>query len=287
MYAKLIHFFSKFAIKYLGNYTTSLKELVEKSNLPIIYEKYLGQLFFYSLLSFILFLLYFFYLFIYFWKFNLIISFISALILSITMASAVATIFYFYPFYRYHKQLKDIERNFPLGVSYINIISKSGVPPEKIFEYAGNEKELGEFAKECERIHKYVNLIGKDITLGIREVALRTPSQKFRNFLEGFISTILSGGDLNLYLSGEAKKGISLYKERQKKITSIMSFFSDVFVVTLLIAPLILVIMLTFFSLIEQSFLGIKISYLVSLLTYIFLPLFGAIFLIILHKIKI
>jgi flagellar protein FlaJ len=287
MYERLIHFFSRIGLKYFGNYTKSLKELVEKSNLPIIYEKYLGQLFFYSSLSFFVFLLYFFYLFLFFWKFDLLISFISALTLSTTITFLVATVFYFYPFYRYSKQLKDIERNLPLGVSYMSIISKSGVPPEKMFEYVSEEKEFGEFAKECERIHKYVNLIGKDITLGIREVASRTPSQKFRNFLEGFISTILSGGDLDLYLSGEARKGISLYKEKQKKFTSVMSFFSDVFVVALLIAPLVLVIILTSFSLVESRFLGIEINYLASLTTYLFLPLFGVAFLIILHKVKI
>jgi len=287
MYEKIIRFFSKKVAKYFRKYTLPLKELVEKSNLPIIYEKYLGQLFFYSLLSFFLFLFYFLFLFVFFWKFSLLISFISSLLLSATVTSTIATIFYFYPFYRYSKQLKDIERNFPFGVSYMSIIAKSGVPPEKMFEYLGKEKELGEFAKECERIHKYVNLMGKDITLSIREVASRTPSQRLRNFLEGIVSTILSGSDLNLYLSGEARKGMALYKERQKKITSIISFFSDIFAVSLLIAPPILVIILTFFSLIEPHFLGIEINYLALLITYFLLPLFGIIFLIILHKIKI
>ena len=287
MYQKIIHFFGNFGERIFGRYTQPLKELVEKSNLPIIYEKYLGQLFFYSFLAFIVFLIYFSYLFYSFWGYTFLISLISALILSFTMTFVVATIFYFHPFYRYNTQLTDIDRNLPLAISYMTIISRSGVPPEKMFKYVADSKEFGEISKECGRIYKYLHIVGKDITSAIEKIATITPSDKFRNFLEGFRATILSGGDLNLYMYNESRKGIEVYREKQKRYTSIIGFFSDLFITIVLIAPLVLVVILTSFSLVESTILGYRISFLIKIITYGIVPIIGIIFLIILNRVRI
>ena len=287
MYEELIQFFGKLGTKYFGKKLLPLKELVEKSNLPIIYEKYIGKLFFYCFLSINIFLVYFLYLFIIFWKFNFIISFLSSIILTMTLTSLIATIFYVYPFYKYNKQLEDIERNMPLGISYMNIIASSGVPPKQMFRYLGEAKEFGEFAKECERIYKYINFVGKDVISSVKEVAFRTPSEKFRDFLLGYVSTMSSGGNINLYLNEESKKGIGIYRERQEKYTSMMGFLADVFTVVLIIAPIVIVIILTSFSLIEPVFFSFEIKFLIKLITYVFVPLAGTMFLIILKKIRI
>ncbi len=287
MYQELIHLFEKLGIRFFGRVLQPLKELVEKSNLPIIYEKYVGKLFFYCFLSFDIFLVYFLYLFLIFWRFNFVISIVSSIMLTITLTSSIATIFYLYPFYKYKNQLESIEKNMPLGISYMSIISKSGVPPERMFKYLAEEKEFGEFSKECERVYKHIYLVGKDIISSVRVVASRTPSEKFKNFLLGFLSTILSGGNINLYLEEESKKGINVYKERQRRYTSMMGFLSDIYIVALLIAPLVLIIILTAFSLISPTFFSFEIMFLIKLVTYVFVPLAGLIFLIVLNKVKI
>lgn len=279
--------FQKLGTKFFGKQLSSLEELVEKSNLPIVYKTYVGQLFFYCFLSFSIFSFYFFYLFMAFWKFDLIFSIISSLILATTITSSIATIFYLYPFYKYNQQSNDIERNMPLGIAYMNIVSKSGVPPEKLFKYVSDSKNFGEFAKECERIHKYVNLVGKDVISSTKEVAFRTPSEKFKEFLLGFVSTILSGSNLNLYLSQESKKGIELYRSTKKKYISLMGFFADIYIVGLLIAPLVMVIVLTAFSLIEPTIFSIEIILVIQFITYLFVPIGGIIFLLTLNSVKV
>ena len=287
MYQELIHLFEKLGTKFFGRNLQPLKELVEKSNLPIIYEKYVGKLFFYCFLSFNIFLIYFLYLFLIFWDFGFILSIVSSIILTITITFSIATIFYIYPFYKYNNQLEDIEKNMPLGISYMSIIAKSGVPPEQMFKYVADAKEFGEFAKECERIYKHIYLVGKDITSSMREIVSRTPSEKFKNFLLGFISTILSGGNISLYLSEESKKGVSIYKARQRKYTSMMGFLADIYIVVLLITPLVIVIILTAFSLISPTFFSFEILSLIKLVTYVFVPFVGILFLIILDQVKI
>lgn len=287
MYQELIHLFERFGTRFFGKRLQPLEELVEKSNLPIIYEKYIGKLFFYCFISLNIFLVYFLYLFLIFWKLDFIVSLISSVILTLTLTFSIATIFYLYPFYKYNNQLENIEKNMPLGISYMSIISRSGVPPERMFKYVAEAKEFGEFAKECERVYKHIYLVGKDITSSVREVASRTPSEKLKNFLLGFVSTILSGGNINLYLTEESKKGINIYKARQNKYTSMMGFLADIYIVALLITPLVLVIILTAFSLIKPVFFSFEIIFLIKLLTYVFVPLAGLIFLIVLSQVKV
>ncbi len=287
MYQDLIHLFQRIGVKYFGKYLKPLEELIKKSNYPIIYEKYIGQLFFYCFLNLIGFFVYFLLLFLVFWRFDLLFSVLSSVILTTTITSLIATIFYIYPFYKYDLQLENLERNMPLGIAYMNIISKSGVPITRMFKYVAEAKEFGEFSKECERIYKNIYQVGEDVVSSIRSIALRTPSKSFKVFLFGFVSTLLSGGNISLYLNEETKKELEIYEGKQQKYTSLIGFLADIFIIGILIAPLVLILVLTIFSLIEPTFMSYDILFLVKLITYIIVPVTGIAFILFLSIVKI
>jgi len=287
MYPELIQFFGKWGTNTFGRQLQPLKELCEKSNLSIIYETYIGQLFFYCFISLNIFLSYFLYLFLVFWKFSFLSAIASAIILTLTLTFIIATAFYLYPFSRYQQQKESLERNMVFGISYMNIISKSGVPLQNIIYSTSREKGLGEFSEEFERAHKYICFTGKDIVSSLREVANRTPSKRFKDFVEGLIAAILSGSNVNKYLSEETKKEIGNYREKGRKYTSIMSVFADVYIVFLLIAPLCVVSILSIFSLMDSSFMGVEISIITTSIVYLLLPALGIIYLLVLSRFKI
>ncbi len=287
MYQDLIHLFQRIGIKYFGKYLKPLEELIKKSNYPIIYEKYVGQLFFYCFLSFSVFSVYFLLLFLVFWRLDFLFSILSSFIITITITFLVATIFYLYPFYKYNLQLDSLERNMPLGIAYMNIISKSGVPTTRMFKYVAEAKEFGEFSKECERVYKNIYQVGEDVVSSMRSIALRTPSKPFKIFLLGFMSTILSGGNISLYLNEETKKELDVYEGKQQKYTSMMGFLADIFIIALLIAPLVLIIVLTTFSLIEPTFMSYDILFLIKLITYAVVPVVGITFIIFLNVVRV
>ena len=279
--------FQRNGIKYFGKYLKPLEELIKKSNYPIIYEIYVGLLFFYCFLSLGVFSVYFLLLFVVFWRFDFLFSVLSSMIITTTITFLIATIFYIYPFYKYNLQLDSLERNMPLGIAYMNIISKSGVPITRMFKYVAEAREFGEFSKECERIYKNIYQVGEDVVSSIRSIALRTPSKPFKIFLFGFLSTLLSGGNISLYLNEETKKELEVYEGKQQKYTSMMSFLADIFIIALLIAPLVLIIVLTTFSLIEPIFMNYEILFLIKIITYAVVPIVGIIFIIFLDVVKV
>lgn len=287
MYQELILFFGKTGTKFFGSQLQPLKELCEKSNLPIIYETYVGQIFFYCFISMNVFLVYFLYLFLIFWGSTFLLAIASAAILTFTLTFILATIFYMYPFLKYQRQKDDLDRNMVFGVSYMNIISRSGVPLQKTILFTSREKELGEFSNEFERAHKYLYFTGKDIVSALKEIAKRTPSEKFKNFAEGLAATMSSGSDLNKYLAEETKKEIETYRERGKKYISIMSTFADIYIIMLLIAPLCVVTIFSIFSIIDTSFIGSEINLVTRATVYLLLPVLGLIFLFVLSRFKI
>ncbi|MGC9310251.1 MAG: type II secretion system F family protein [Candidatus Aenigmatarchaeota archaeon] len=286
MYSQLIQFFGKVGTKYFGKYFQTLRDMTEMSNLPIVYETYIGQLFFCCFISLNAFFVYFLYLFLFFWGLNFGLALAASAILTLTVTSIIATVFYLYPFFKYQRQKEDIERVLPFGVSYMGIISKSGVPLQKTISYISREKEFGEFSKEFERVHNYTTFMGKDIVSSLKETAKRTPSDKFRVFLEGLTATMMSGSDINKYLAEESKAHVEGYRERAKKYTSAMSIFADVYIIMLLLAPLCLMIILSVLSLIDATFLGVEIFSIAKLIVYLFVPVLGLMYLAVLGTVR-
>jgi flagellar protein FlaJ len=287
MYQELIRFFGRAGTRFFGRYLVSLKELLEKSNLPILYEIYIGQLFFFSFLSMNFFLVYILYIFLIFWGFEFAVALTGAFIVSVAVTSIIATAFYLYPFSKYQSEKEDLERNMPLGLSYLNIISKSGVPLQKAMYFVSLEKPFGEFSKEFERIHKYMSVMGKDLTAAMKETSSRTPSDRFKNFIDGLSAIMISGGDTRRYLEEETRKELEDYRARGAKYTSAMSMFADIFIVVFLIAPLCILIVLSVFSMVEPTFLGVDIAFISKAIIYIIMPALGLAYLAVLSAIKV
>ena len=103
--------------------------------------------------------------------------------------------------------------------------------------------------------------------------------------IEGIISTIHTGGNLGAFLREKFKTAMKLRRLSLKKYSDSLAVLSEVYVALLLTGPLLLVIMLSVMSVLGGGGLGIFSSdLLLSLLTYIGIPVCAVIFLIILDS---
>jgi flagellar protein FlaJ len=135
----------------------------------------------------------------------------------------------------------------------------------------------------CIDIVADVNLFGSDIISALEKASRQTPSEGFRQMIQGLISTIRSGGNLAAYLREKSAHYIRLRRIALKKYSDTLSMLSEVYVAVLLTGPLMLVIMLVVMAMLGGGPLWIlSPDMLLNLLTYFGIP-FGAItFLIIL-----
>jgi flagellar protein FlaJ len=195
--------------------------------------------------------------------------------------------FYVYPIYRADKLKRELEDELPFTTGYMAILSSAGVSPEKIFYSLSNLSVPLTVTQEAKNIARNVNLFGADIISALEETSKRTPSERFREMLEGFISTIHSGGNLSAYLRDKSKQYMKLKRINLHKFSDTLSTLSEFYVALLVTGPLLLVIMLAVMTMLGGGNLGIlSPELLLQILTYIGIPIGSIMFLVILDAVS-
>ena len=193
--------------------------------------------------------------------------------------------FYLYPVYRADKHKREVEDELPFTTGYMSILASAGVSPEKMFYSLSTLNPPLAASNEANEVVKHINLFGLDIISALEKTSSRTPSQKFRDMIEGMISTIHSGGNLGAFLREKFKTHMKLKRITLKKQADSLSVLSEIYVALLLTGPLLFIIMLSVMSVLGGGGLaGLSPELLLSLLTYIGIPICALIFLIILDS---
>jgi flagellar protein FlaJ len=193
--------------------------------------------------------------------------------------------FYLYPVYRADKHKRELDDELPFTTGYMAILASAGVSPEKIFHSLSNLNVPLAASAEAKEVVKNINLFGLDVISALEKTSSRTPSEKFRDAIEGVISTIHTGGNLGAFLRQKFKTAMKLKRLNLKKYSDNLSVLSEIYVALLLTGPLLLVIMVSVMSVLGGGELGIlSPDLLLSLLTYLLIPVCAVIFLIILDS---
>jgi flagellar protein FlaJ len=195
--------------------------------------------------------------------------------------------FYAYPVYRADKLRRGLEDELPFTTGYMAILTTAGVSPEKIFHSLSNLSEPLTVSIEAKNIVRDIGLFGLDIISALEESSKRTSSERFREMLQGFISTIHSGGNLSAYLHEKSRQYMKLKRISLRKFSDTLSILSEFYVALIVTGSLLLIIMLAVMEMMGGGFLGmLSPNMLLSLLTYLGIPLSSIMFLIILDAIS-
>jgi flagellar protein FlaJ len=195
--------------------------------------------------------------------------------------------FYIYPIYRADKLRRELEDELPFTTGYMAILTSAGVSPEKIFYSLSNLSVPLTVSEEAKDIVRDVNLFGLDIISALESASKRTSSERFREMLEGFISTIHSGSNLAAYLREKSRQYMKLKRINLKKFSDSLSMLSEFYVALLVTGPLLFVIMLAVMAMLGGGSLGaLGPDILLQILTYIGIPLGSIMFLIILDTVS-
>jgi len=199
-------------------------------------------------------------------------------------AIAFTTIgFYSYPFYRADATKRQLEDELPFTTGYMAILASAGVSPENIFSSLANFSVPLALTGQAKDVVRDVNLFGSDIISALEETSKRSASEGFREMIQGFISTIHSGGNLAVYLREKSMQYMKLKRISLKKYSDTLSMLAEFYVALLLTGPLLLIIMLTVMTMLGAGAIGIfSPDLLLNLLTYLGLPLGAIVFLILL-----
>lgn len=203
----------------------------------------------------------------------------------LSMLSGAFTVigFYVYPIYKADSLKRKLEDELPFTTGYMAVLASSGVTPDKIFRTLARIDAPLAITEEAKRIVRDVELFGSDIISALESASKRSPSEKFKHFLQGFIATVHSGGNLVAYLMDRSRHYMRLKKISLKKFADTLSLLSEFYVAILVAGPLLFVIMLSVMAMLGGEGMGIlDPKLLLYLLTYVAIPIASIVFILIL-----
>ena len=195
--------------------------------------------------------------------------------------------FYLYPIIKADSAKRNLEDGLPFTAGYLSILAGAGVTPAQMFRSLAKIDSSLSICQEARNIVRDVELFGVDIISALDSASKRTPSEKFRELLEGFIATMHSGGELGKYLSERSAQYMRLKKIALRRLGDTLSVLAEFYVVLLVAGPLIMVVMLAVMAMLGGGMPGLlNPRLLLNLLTYLGIPLGSIIFLIMLDMVS-
>ena len=195
--------------------------------------------------------------------------------------------FYLYPVIKADGVKRSLEDGLPFTAGYLSILAGADVPPAQMFRSLANIDASLEICQEAKNVVRDVELFGVDIISALDSASKRTPSEKFKELLEGFIATMHSGGELGKYLSERSTQYMRLKRIALRRLGDTLGVLAEFYVVLLVAGPLIMVVMLAVMAMLGGGMPGLmNPQLLLYLLTYLGIPVGSVIFLIMLDMVS-
>jgi len=255
--------FGRLADRYSDRFK-SLKASILTADLNMLFRTYISMMFFLTMFIFVLSFIATLTISLYM-RIGILGTLAGAVILPVSFSSITFLLYYLYPVTLSQKRKGDIEANLPFAINHMSAIAGSGVPPRIMFKVISKFKEYGDISGEARKITRNVEVFGMDEMTSIKEVASKSPSAEFKDFLQGIISTIQTGGSLKSYLKEESTNALFEYRIKRDKYVQQLSIYADFYTALLIAAPLIFIVMLPILSMMQGDLFGMGITQLINL----------------------
>jgi flagellar protein FlaJ len=109
----------------------------------------------------------------------------------------------------------NLEREMPFAASYISVMASGGIAPYSSFKRLAEVDLLPGMKSEAREIIKDVEIFGIDPLTAIEQAAKKNPLDIFKDFLSGYASTVIIGGDIGHFLERKAE---DIFKARALRV---------------------------------------------------------------------
>lgn len=164
---------------------------------------------------------------------------------------------------------KNIDRHLPYATNFINTMSVAGISPAEIFETLSTIELYGEVQKEAKKITTEISMMGVDAITALKNAIHISPSDKFKEFVQGMLSVIQSGSELGPYFNRCVEKYMLNDLIDRKRNLESLAVMAESFVVTVIAFPLFLVIIL---SIMGMTSGGVSFEFM-FILAFLILPM--------------
>ena len=177
-----------------------------------------------------------------------------------------------------------LREEIPHYIGYMATLCASGLSLEGVFKSIAQEISNEEIVKDARFVTRNIEILGMDVITAINDLIRRTPKGPYSELLEGSIITFRTGGNLREYFLATAKVHLEEKKINVKRSTESLGIMAEMYTILLIVFPLMAVIMLSIMAIMSPDLGGFDLLTLMNMLTYVMVPLFGVVLLLMMHS---
>ncbi len=169
-----------------------------------------------------------------------------------------------------------LEREMPFAATYITVMASGGIPPYMSFKRFTDVELLPATRKEARHIIRDVEIFGIDPISALENAAKYHPLGMFRDFVSGYASTVIIGGDVIHFLETKAQDIFKMGSMRVKAAAERLGMLLESFIIIMVLMSLCFYILFSVESIYST---GLDMGSGVIMYTYVFTPLLSIVFL--------
>jgi flagellar protein FlaJ len=270
IFGRIAPFFLKHVVEF--------KDYLEKAKIKIYPETYVSLMLFISVLTIpvtiiSIIVLYFF-------------GFLPAIFL-VPFPIYVMIGFFLIPLSKAGERASNLEREMPFVAAYISVMASGGIAPYTSFKRLAEVELMPAMRSEAREIIKDVEIFGIDPLTAIENAAKRNPLDIFKDFLAGYASTVIIGGDIGHFLERKAEDIFKTRAMRVKAAAERLGMLLETFIIVMVLMSM------CFFILFAVESMpgvggggGVSMQSGIILYTYIFTPMLSLVFIYLAHSMQ-
>jgi len=265
--------FGGVASRFLGN-VFEFKGNLKRAGMKIYAETYVAMMFFAALLTtpvtvIALVLLY-------FYK-------IVFLVFLVPLPIFVMIVFILTPMMKAGERGSSLEREMPFTAAYITVMATGGIAPYMSVKRLTKVDLMPATRREAREIMRDVEIFGIDPLSALEDSAKNHPLDTYRDFMAGYASTVITGGDISHFLEAKTHDIFKARSMRVKAAAERLGTLLESFVIIMVLMSLVFYIM---FSVDAIYSTGVSMYSSMILYTFVFAPFLSIVFIYLAHDIQ-
>ena len=187
------------------------------------------------------------------------------------------------PISRAGERASNLEREMPFSAAYISVMSSGGIAPYTSFKRLSEVEMMPAMKSEAREIIKDVEIFGIDPLTAIEQAAKKNPLDIYRDFLSGYASTVIIGGDIGHFLERKAEDIFKTRALRVKAAAERLGMLLETFIIVMVLMSLCFYIL---FSVDAIYSVGVSMYSGIILYTYLFTPMLSMMFIYLAHSMQ-
>ncbi|MCW4011252.1 MAG: type II secretion system F family protein [Candidatus Bathyarchaeota archaeon] len=208
------------------------------------------------------------------------------LLILVPMPLFVLVGFMVIPLSKASDRASNLEREMPFAAAYISVMASGGIAPYTSFKRLSEVELMPAMRGEAREIMKDVEIFGIDPLSALEGAAKKTPLDIFKDFLGGYASTVIIGGDIGHFLERKAEDIFKTRALRVKAAAERLGMLLETFIIVMVMMSLCFYILFAVDRINGGGGGDASVYTGIIMYTYLFTPMLSMLFVYLAHSMQ-